>query len=316
MKYLQQASLGKRSYFSYILTIIILIAIIIVVGQLAYRVGMSVVGIPESHYNDFTLSQARDEMGKNLFLIVNLFPFVVQFFVILLAIRFVHKRPLLSIFTARSSFDWKRFFLSFGLFGLALALGLTHTFLTKDTTKWNYHPETFWMLMGLSFFVLPLQTAFEELMFRGYMLQGSIRLLKKPIATVLISSFLFAVLHFENPEVKKLGEVLVIYYFASGLFMSLLTVLDNGLELSLGFHTVNNIFGTLILTNNWQVFQTDALYMDTSDPVIGWDLWIIVLVIYPLMLFIFHKVYKWKPWRKVLFETVELEDEVQKEDEL
>ena len=316
MKFLQQASLGKRSYFRYILTIFILVAIIPVFGQLAYYVGMSIVGVSSSQLADYTLAQSRDVMGKNLFLIVNLFPFVVLFFTMLLAIRFIHQRATLSIFTARPTFDWKRFFFSFGLFGLILCIGLAHTLLTTKTTLWNYHPETFWMLMGLSFFVLPLQTAVEELIFRGYMLQGSINLFKKPIATILISSFLFAILHFENPEVIKLGNVLVLYYFASGLFMSLLTVLDDGLELSMGFHTVNNIFGTLILTNNWQVFQTDALYMDTSDPVIGWDLWIIVLVIYPLMLYIFHKVYKWKTWSEVLFETVELEDEVQKEDEL
>ncbi len=316
MKYLQQASLGKRSYFRYLLTITILIAIIPIFGQLAYKVGMSLVGIPASELKNYTLTQSRDLMGKNLFLIVNLFPFVVLFFAMLLAIKYIHHRPILSIFTARPEFDWKRFFLSFGLFGLVLGIGLTHTILTTNTTRWNYNPETFWMLMGLSFFMLPLQTAFEELMFRGYFLQGSIRLFKKPIVSALISSFLFAVLHFENPEVVKLGEVIVIYYFACGFFMSLLTVLDNGLELSLGFHTVNNIFGTLMLTNNWQVFQTDALFMDKSEPIIGWDLWVIVLVCFPLLLFIFHKVYKWKTWSEVLFENIEMDDKAQKDEVL
>ena len=309
MKYLQQASLGKRSYFRYILTITILFALIPLVGQIAYKVGMSLVGIPASELKNYTLAQSRDLMGKNLFLIVNLLPFVALFFAMLLAIKYIHKRPILSIFTARPEVDWKRFFLSFGLFGLILGLGLVHSLLTTNTMHWNYKPDSFWMLLGLSFFMLPLQTAFEELMFRGYFLQGSIRLFRKPIVSALLSSFLFAVLHFENPEVVKLGEVIVIYYFACGLFMSLLTVLDNGLELSLGFHTVNNIFGTLIITNDWQVFQTDALFIDTSTPVIGWDLWIIVLVCFPLLLFIFHKIYKWKTWSEVLFETVELDEE-------
>ena len=53
--------------------------------------------------------------------------------------------------------------------------------------------------------------------------------------------------------------------------------------------------------------------MDTSEPVIGWDLWIIVLVCFPLLLFIFHKVYKWKTWSEVLFETIELENPDQME---
>lgn len=313
MKYLQQASLGKRSYFRYLFTITMLIAIIPIFGQLAYKIGMTLVGIPESEFKNLTLAQSPDLMGKNLFFIVNLFPFIVLFFAMILAVKYIHKRPILSIFTARPEFDWKRFFLSFGLFGAVLGLGLIYSLLTSNSLKWNYNPETFWMLLGLSFFLLPLQTAFEELMFRGYFLQGSIRLFRKPIVSAIMSSLLFAVLHFENPEVVKLGGVIVIYYFACGLFMALLTVLDNGLELSLGFHTVNNIFGALILTNNWQVFQTDALLMDTSEPVIGWDLWIIVLVCFPLLLFIFHKVYKWKTWSEVLFETIELENPDQME---
>jgi membrane protease YdiL (CAAX protease family) len=117
-----------------------------------------------------------------------------------------------------------------------------------------------------------------------------------------------------NPEVEKLGPEILLYYFSCGLFMSLLTVLDDGLELSIGFHTVNNIFGALMVTNHWQVFQTDALFMDTSEPVIGFDLWVIVLVFFPMLLFIYHKVYKWKSWGKVLFEKIDLDDNMQKEE--
>jgi hypothetical protein len=54
--------------------------------------------------------------------------------------------------------------------------------------------------------------------------------------------------------------------------------------------------------------------MDTSEPVIGWDLWIMVFVCFPLLLLVFHKVYKWKSWGKVLFEKIDLDDNVQKEE--
>ena len=314
MKYLQLASLGKRSYLHYSLTLIGIISIFVFAGQFAYTFGMSLVGIPNSELSHYTLAQSQELMGANLFLIITLLPFVTLFFTMLLAIKFIHKRPILSIFTARPSFDWKRFFLSFGLFGSVLGLGLLYMSLTNSEIHWNYHADSFWMLLGISFFILPLQTTVEELLFRGYMLQGSINLFKKPIISAIVSSILFASLHMGNPEVEKLGIVILLYYFACGLFMALLTVLDDGLELSLGFHTINNIFGVLLLTNNWQVFQTDALFMDTSEPVVGWDLWIMVLVCFPLLLLVFHKVYKWKSWSKTLFETIDLDNNVQKEE--
>lgn len=314
MKYLQLATLGQRSYLRYIITLTGVISIFLIVGQFSYAAGMSLVGVPTSEMANYSLVQACELMGSNLFFIINLLPFVALFFALLLAIKYIHQRPIWSIFTARNTFDWKRFFVSFSLFGVVLGGGLCYSVLTNKNIQWNYHVDSFWMLLGISFFILPLQTAVEELLFRGYMLQGSINLFKKPIISAIVSSLVFAILHMGNPEVETLGPEILLYYFSCGLFMALLTVLDDGLELSLGFHTVNNIFGALMVTNNWQVFQTDALFMDTSEPVIGFDLWIIVLVFFPMLLFIFHKVYKWKSCGKVLFEKIDLDDNMQKEE--
>jgi membrane protease YdiL (CAAX protease family) len=314
MKYLQLASLGQRSYLRYIITLTGVISIFIVVGQISYATGLTLVGIPTSEMANYSLVQARELMGSNLFFIINLLPFVALFFALLLAIKYVHHRPVWSIFTARNTFDWKRFFVSFSLFGVVLVCGLCYSVLSNKNIHWNYHVDSFWMLLGISFFILPLQTAVEELLFRGYMLQGSINLFKKPIISAIVSSVVFAVLHMGNPEVEKLGKEILLYYFSCGLFMALLTVLDDGLELSLGFHTVNNVFGALMVTNDWQVFQTDALFIDTSEPFIGFDLWVIVLVFFPMLLFIYHKLYKWKPWKKVLFEKIDLDDNMQKEE--
>jgi membrane protease YdiL (CAAX protease family) len=303
-KFIQNASLGKTKPVYYLITILSFFVVIFYVGQFAFAEAMHLKGIPKDELMNYTLAESRDLMGKNLFLIVNLLPFVALFVFILLSVKYLHQRPILSVFTGRESFDWKRFFTSFALFGVLLSVGLIYGLTQGNELKWNYNPENFWMLLGISIFILPLQMAIEEVFFRGYLLQGIAGLFHKPIASILITSLFFAVLHLENPEVVRLGEVLVIYYFMCGLFMALLTVLDNGLELSLGFHTINNIFGTLIITNNWQVFQTDALYMDVSEPKIGWELWVTVLIYFPLMLFFFHKKYKWGSWSEILFQNV------------
>ena len=81
--------------------------------------------------------------------------------------------------------------------------------------------------------------------------------------------------------------------------------MDEGTELSLGLHAINNIVAAFFVTTNWTVFQTDALYVDTSEPSVGWEMFFPVLVLYPLMLFIFSKKYGWKNWAEKLTGKIE-----------
>jgi membrane protease YdiL (CAAX protease family) len=160
------------------------------------------------------------------------------------------------------------------------------------------------MLFGISFFIIPLQTTFEELFFRGYLIQSLGRRFKAPLFPMLLSGVIFGVMHYSNPEVKVLGTGILGYYILTGIFTSFMAVIDEGVELGIGFHAGNNIFGCLIVTNKWQVFQTDALWMDMSKPAIGLDLIITLLVFFPLMLFIFSKKYKWKSLKDGLLSKV------------
>ena len=43
-----------------------------------------------------------------------------------------------------------------------------------------------------------------------------------------------------NPEVEKLGYLILVYYIGSGLFLGIITLMDEGIELALGFHFANN----------------------------------------------------------------------------
>ena len=112
---------------------------------------------------------------------------------------------------------------------------------------------------------------------------------------------IFGWMHAGNPEVAILVYSVLFYYILSGLFMGVLTHLDDGLELSMGYHFANNFFGAVIVTNSWQVFQTDALVTDHSKPEMGFELWAVLLIIQPALLYVFYKVYRWKnPKTKIL----------------
>jgi len=81
------------------------------------------------------------------------------------------------------------------------------------------------------------------------------------------------------------------YYFGFGLFLGLITVLDNGLEIPLGIHAVVNIYGATLVTYPSSTIQTPAVYsMKEYDPQLMMVMFIIVAVIFMIVA---AKKYKW-----------------------
>jgi hypothetical protein len=92
----------------------------------------------------------------------------------------------------------------------------------------------------------------------------------------------------------------MVYYIGTGFFLGIMTLMDDGLELALGFHAANNLITALLVTANWTAFQTNSILKDTSEPAAGLDVLVPVFIVFPILLFIFSKVYKWKNWKEKL----------------
>ena len=304
MRYFELAKLGDNSAIKYLGTILLLASTLIGFGQLPLMIALLSKGVNVEDMEKMVGDDIRLLLGNNMFIIVQLIPFIILLVFLLFAVRKLHNRPILSLFTSRPEIDVKRIFFSFSIWSIFLSVGLFLAMQTGAELKWNFNPSTFLMLVGISFFIIPLQTTFEELFFRGYLIQSFGRRFKAPLFPMLLSGVIFGVMHYSNPEVKVLGTGILGYYILIGVFTSLMAVIDEGLELGIGFHAANNIFGCLVVTNHWQVFQTDALWMDMSEPKIGLDLIITLLVFFPLMLFIFSKKYKWKSLKDGLLAKV------------
>jgi hypothetical protein len=95
------------------------------------------------------------------------------------------------------------------------------------------------------------------------------------------------------------------YYIGTGFLLGIMTLMDNGMELALGFHAGNNLITAVLVTADWTAFQTNSILKDISEPSAGWDILIPVMVVYPLFLFIMAKKYGWKDWGNRLFGKVE-----------
>lgn len=117
---------------------------------------------------------------------------------------------------------------------------------------------------------------------------------------------MFGLMHLANPEVGKIGPVIMIYYIGTGLFLGILTLMDEGLELALGFHAANNLIGALLVTADWTAFQTHSIFKDISNPSGSFEIVIPIFIIFPILLFIFSKVYKWNNWKEKLLGTISI----------
>lgn len=117
---------------------------------------------------------------------------------------------------------------------------------------------------------------------------------------LLITSIIFGGMHIANPEVSKLGYIIMVYYIGTGLFLGIITLMDDGMELALGFHAANNLVSALLISSDWSALQTHSLYKDISDPSAGIDVLLPIFIIFPIILLIFSKKYNWTDWKEKL----------------
>ncbi|MES2555549.1 MAG: CPBP family intramembrane glutamic endopeptidase [Bacteroidota bacterium] len=291
----------RNEWWRYLLTLGLVITGIIGFGRIPYMIGAALKGISMKELDELSPEEFTALFSNNENLTYQLFVFVVGFLMLLLAFKFNHRVPVLSFFTTRKRIDVKRFFVAFGLWavieGILVGIELS---MNGSVIHWNYKPESFFLLLAICLFLVPIQTGFEELFCRGFVLKWTGKATSRGISIALINGLIFGGLHSMNPEVTALGWFAMVFYILSGFFAAFLTVMDDGIELSWGFHTANNFFGLLILSSEWQSLQTDSLLLDTSKPSVGWGLIAILAIAYPLMIFLLAKIYRWSDWKKRL----------------
>ena len=271
------------------------------------------------------LEQAYDlmkEMPTNISLIVNLLPFAFLLALLFLCVKFLHERSLLSLTTIREKVDLKRILVSFSLIVIfTLATFLISYSIDSSEIVFQFQPVKFLILFIISILLFPFQIGFEEYVFRGFLMQQIGVAVKNKWMPLIITSILFGLAHSANPEVAELGYITMVFYIGTGLLLGIMTLMDDGLELAIGFHLGNNLMAALLVTSDWSALQTDAVFKYTSEQATQslMEILIPILVLYPVFLLILAKIYKWTNWKERLFgkvsKPVELEEQTILEDD-
>lgn len=271
------------------------------IGQIPLMLAVLVKSASENKRMPANQYDIFNTLDNNLTLFLILISFVFALLAVFVVNKYFHQQQWLTIITSRKSIDWKRVFWSFAVWAvISVSSTLLLYYSNPQNFKVSFEPIPFLILAAIAIPMIPIQTTCEELIFRGYLLQGFANLSKNRWFPLIMTSILFGGMHLFNPEVEKMGYVILVYYIGTGFFLGIVTLMDEGTELALGFHASNNLVGALLVTTDWTVFQTNSIFKDLAEPSAGFDVLLPVFIIYPLILFLFAKKYRWTNWKQRL----------------
>jgi hypothetical protein len=288
---------GRVFRFGYYLLGSFIIIVVNFIGQIPLFIAFASSMISNSDKIDSSANpmELLNIIPPNMRLFLILFPFAFSFIGVWFVVKKIHEQTMTSIITARKKIDFNRILFAFGLWALITFGMLLFSYSTSpENYVWNFKPIPFLFMFLIAIIFIPLQTSLEEVVFRGYLMQGFGNLFRNRWLPLLLTSIIFGSLHLANPEVGKLGYGVMIFYIGTGLFLGIVTLMDDGLELAIGWHAANNLVAALLVTADWTAFQTNSVLKDVSEPNLYPEIFISVLIVFPIVLFIFSKKYGWK----------------------
>jgi membrane protease YdiL (CAAX protease family) len=213
MNFIETGFKGKNDWWMYVLGIVF-----VFIGTQVGSLPLALVAFFKSEGDLEAFNEAGKEgfmnMGidSNVFLFLMIVSFAVGLFGLYLVVKFIHKKKFKWIVTSRDQIDFKRVLFGFVSWGIVsatiLCIGI---YLEPELYVWNFKPLPFFILLVISLLFLPIQTSTEELLFRGYLMQGLGVLVKNKWFPLLFTSTIFGLLHMANPEIDKIGNIALVF---------------------------------------------------------------------------------------------------------
>ncbi len=253
-------------YFAGILLVGVGSILATVVLLIAYNaLGLNAaLGIMQSQLNwvDITPEQDGEAIAGLAFLFLSLASLVV---ITPLVARLLHKQPIKSLFTARSSFSWNLFFASGGIYmGMQLILFAVAYAIDPSAVEYVFDGARYWPFFIVVILLVPLQCLGEEVLFRGYIQQGVSQLTSRVAFRLLVPALMFTGMHATNPDWAAGGVAAVALYLTLGTYLGFLALKFNGLEACAGLHTANNLLSFSFITSSGAGFPVATVFYDPS----------------------------------------------------
>lgn len=299
MNFLESSLKPKKSVWYYIGAVIIAFFSANMIGAIPLVVVMFI-RIFEIGFENLDPENMQDLMtaeglgiSSNFYLILMLIPFVIGLLTLILLFKPFTNKTYKEVINGTNKIRWNRVFWGAGIWLFLSAIYLFADYITNPGNfVLQFDIAAFIPLVIIAIILIPIQTSFEEMAFRGYLTQGIAGATGSRWWALIIPSVLFGLLHSFNPEIAEHGFLAMMpQYIFFGLLFGIMAILDDGIEIALGIHAANNTFLCLFVTNSSSVFQTAAVFEQQS---IHPYKELIALVAMGLLAFtFFYKKYKW-----------------------
>ncbi len=296
MKHLQAAFGRHNDAGMYVAVLVLGIVGWLVLGSIpivALTIGKELMTGDEG--SSISVGILQQIMSPNGFITLMFSSFVIGLIVLVLLVRLMHRRGFSSVVNGREKVRWSHFFTAFGLYFLLMALfhGIM-LLVDRDNILFQFDARAFFSMLPLLLVLVPLQTLFEEYLFRGYLMQAVSVWSRRVWRVWIVPAIAFALAHSANPEVGAYGFFMMMsQYLLLALIFGLFTLADDGLEVSWGMHTANNLFLLLFFTEPHSAMPTPAVwcYKDASPSLLD----SLEIVLFGVVLWlVFRRIYQWK----------------------
>ena len=244
------------------------LTLISVILGFAGLIGLSVVGNSPEASETGSVLLGHSPFTYGAFLTSFIFPMVFLLF----ASRLFHSRTATSVITAWRKVRWKR--ILFAILLTWLVIG-SFTFILHitglSTVKFmfgEYPMSRFLGFAAMSLILIPLQSAAEEIVFRGYLNQAFHKFLKNKWIVFTLTSLMFMAMHLSNPEALAGSEggflshaMVMSGYFLFGFILCVIVYFEGGLEAAIGVHAANNLFAAIFVNYEGSVLPTPSLFL-------------------------------------------------------
>jgi membrane protease YdiL (CAAX protease family) len=294
MNHLESVTSKNNQWYWYLLVLLLCLIASNTIGAIPQ---MIVVVVPALKTGDISVLQKMNfsaaGIDNNIIVAVAMFAFVVLLFAAILFIKIFHNRTWKQVINGTNSVRWSRFLMGIAVWGVISLIGFAISYFTEpEILTFRFDAVKFTILVLITLLLMPFQTTAEEFMFRGYLMQGVASWTKSRWWALFVTGVLFGLLHGMNPEIMEYGFwTMMSQYISMGLMFGIITLLDDGIELAMGVHFINNFLGVTLTTYKGSALQTDALFaVNEMNPSEG----LIALIIGgAIMIAFFAWKYKW-----------------------
>lgn len=190
----------------------------------------------------------------------------------ILIVRFLHKRPIRSLFGANCAHD---FLFATAITSVIYGAGVVLWFLVYDGVP-NLALSTWLLFLPLATLGLLIQTVAEELIFRGYLQQQLAARFGSFIVWLILPSLLFGAAHYDPETAGENVWLIVLTTTVFGLVAADLTARTGSIGTAWGLHFANNFFAVLFISIDGTIPGL-ALYItpyNAEDPILRTLIWL------------------------------------------